>query len=90
MPVWPSAKIRRVDARLSDSRNMVAINSTVGKALKSSARLMNRTVIRIKIEKVIEMPRLRSSNQVGMGSMRIARMATTPSAKAMSPRIKTD
>ena len=69
---------------------MVAISKTVGKELKSSARWMNNTVIKIKIEMVIDMPRVTSSSQVGIGRIKIARIATTPSAKAISPFARTD
>jgi hypothetical protein len=55
VPSWPRARMRRVEARLSASRNMVAISSTVGKAENSSGAWMNRDVIRISTEKVIEM-----------------------------------
>ena len=55
VPSWPCARIRRVEARLSASRSMVAISSTVGKAENSSGVWMNSAVIRISTEKMIEM-----------------------------------
>jgi hypothetical protein len=36
VPSWPRAKISRVEARLSASRSIVAISSTVGNAENSS------------------------------------------------------
>ena len=35
VPVWPSAKIKRVEATFRDKRNMVVINNTMGNMLKS-------------------------------------------------------
>ena len=71
VPSWPRARMRRVEARLSASRNMVAISSTVGKAENSSGAWMNRDVIRISTEKVIEMASAKSSRSDGSGRMRI-------------------
>ena len=65
---------------------MVAINSTVGNAENSSGAWMNKDVIRIKTEKVIEMASAKSSNNAGSGRMSITRMAIMPSASAMSLR----
>jgi hypothetical protein len=39
VPSWPRDRIRRVEARLTASRSMVAMSSTVGKAENSSAGL---------------------------------------------------
>ena len=47
---------------------------------------MNKDVIRIKTEKVIEMASEKSSNNAGNGRMSITRMAIMPSASAMSLR----
>ena len=55
VPSWPCARIRRVEARLSESRSMVAISSTVGKEENSSGVWMNSAVIRISTEMMIEM-----------------------------------
>ena len=55
VPSWPCARMSRVEARLSASRSMVAISSTVGKAENSSGAWMNSDVIRISTENVIEM-----------------------------------
>ena len=41
VPSWPWLRIRRVEARLSASRSIVEISSTVGKAENSSGRSMN-------------------------------------------------
>ena len=63
VPSWPWARMRRVEARLSASRSMVAISSTVGKAENSSGAWMNSDVIRISTENVIEMASEKSSKQ---------------------------
>src|SRR5579883_21578 len=47
---------------------------------------MKRATIRMRTESVIEAARLKSSSQVGIGRMRTTRIATTPSASAISPR----
>ena len=65
---------------------MVAINSTVGKALKSSGRSMNSTTKRISTDKVIDSARQKSSSHAGIGRMSTTRMPRMPSASAMSPR----
>ncbi len=61
VPSWPCDRISRVEARLSDSRSMVEISSTVGNAENSSGAWMNSAVIRIRIDSVIEIARNRSS-----------------------------
>ncbi|MGY4368027.1 hypothetical protein ACVW1A_004092 [Bradyrhizobium sp. LB1.3] len=73
---------------LSDSRNMVEISRTVGKAENSSGVWMNSDVIRIRIESVIEIARNRSSTIAGSGRISTTRMVRTPSASAMSPRLR--
>ena len=90
VPSWPRARMRRVEARLSASRNMVAISSTVGKAENSSGAWMNRDVIRISTEKVIEMASAKSSRSDGSGRMRTTRMAMTPTASPRSLRLSSD
>ena len=55
VPSWPRDRMRRVEARLSASRSMVAISSTVGKAENSSGVWMNSAVIRISTDRMIEM-----------------------------------
>ena len=64
VPSWPWVRIRRVEARLSARRSIVASSRTVGKALKSSGFSMNSAVIRISTEKVIENARQMSSSQL--------------------------
>ena len=76
----------RVEARLSASRSMVAISSTVGNAENSSGAWMNKAVIRIRTEKVIEMASEKSSNIAGSGRMRTTSMAIMPTASPMSLR----
>jgi len=63
----PRARISRVDARLSATRNIVEISSTVGNELNSSGFLMKTDVIKIRIEKVIENDSETSSSQAGRG-----------------------
>ena len=87
VPSWPCARIRRVEARLSDSRSIVEISSTVGKAENSSGAWMNSAVIRISTESVIEIASARSSRIGGSGRIRTTRMVRTPTASAMSPRL---
>ena len=87
VPSWPCARIRRVEARFSASRSMVAISSTVGKAENSSGFWMNSAVIRIRTERVIETARKRSSTSGGSGRISTTRMAMTPMASIRSPRL---
>ena len=86
VPSWPRARIRRVEARLSASRSMVAIKSTVGNAENSSGVWMNSDVIRISTEKVMEMASAKSSSSDGSGRMRMTRIAIMPTASPMSLR----
>ena len=86
VPSWPCVRMRRVVARLSDSRSIVTISRTVGKVLKSSGFWMNSTTIRIRTETVIEKARLTSSSQAGIGRIRTVRMQMRPAASAISPR----
>ena len=86
VPSWPRDRIRRVEARLSDSRSMVAISSTVGKAENSSGVWMNSAVIRISTEKVIEIASAQSSSSGGSGRISTTRMVSTPMASPISPR----
>ena len=74
----------RVEARFSDSLSMVAISSTVGKALNSNGRAMNSDTIRMRTENVIDRARLKSSSQLGIGMIRTIRMAITPKANKTS------
>src|SRR6266851_5405757 len=76
----------RVEARLSARRSIVAISRTVGKVENSSGFWMNSATIRMRMDSVIEIARLKSSSQDGIGRMSTMRMATTPSASAISPR----
>ena len=62
VPSWPCDRISRVEARLSASRSMVAISSTVGNAENSSGVWMNSAVIRISTERMIEIASARSSS----------------------------
>ena len=87
VPSWPCARIRRVEARLSASRSMVAISNTVGKAENSSGVWMNSDVIRISTEKVMEMASAKSSSSDGNGRMSTTRIAIMPTASPMSLRL---
>ena len=73
---------------MSASRNMVAINSTVGKAENSSGVWMNNAVIRMSTEKMIEIASEKSNSSGGSGRISTTRMVSTPTASAMSPRLK--
>jgi hypothetical protein len=88
VPSWPRDRIRRVEARLSASRSIVAISSTVGKAENSSGVWMNSAVMRINTEKMMEIASEKSSSSGGSGRIRTTRMVRTPIASAMSPRLK--
>ena len=88
VPSCPRARMSRVEARLSASRSMVAIRSTVGKAENSSGVWMNSAVIRISTERMIEMASAMSSSIGGSGRIRITRIAITPTASAMSARLR--
>ena len=87
VPSWPCARIRRVEARLSASRSMVEISSTVGNAENSSGVWMNSAVIRISTDRMIEIASARSSRIGGSGRIRTTRIVSTPIASAMSPRL---
>ncbi len=67
---------------------MVAISSTVGKAENSSGVWMNNAVIRISTEKMIEIASAKSSSSGGSGRISTTRMVSTPTASAISPRLK--
>ena len=86
VPSWPWARMSRVEARLSASRSIVAINRTVGKAENSSGAWMNSDVIRISTEKVIEIASEKSSSTGGSGRIRMTRIAIMPTASAISLR----
>ncbi len=77
-----------MEARLSATRNIVEINSTVGNELNSSGFLMKTDVIRIRIEKVIENDNETSSSQAGRGMSNSTRIARMPIASAISPFLK--
>ena len=77
-PSWPCARMMRVEARLSARRSIVAISSTVGKVENSSGFWMNSATIRMRIDSVIEIARLKSSSQGGIG--RMSTMRATGSA----------
>src|SRR5579863_7838386 len=78
--------MRRVEARLSDSRSIVEMSSTVGKDENSSGRWMKSATIKMRTEKVIDSAKLISRSQVGIGSISTTKIATTTSANAISPR----
>ena len=88
VPSWPFDRIRRVDARLSASRETVAMSRIVGNELKSSGLWMNIAVIRTSTEKVIDVANAKSSSQLGIGRMRMTRIRTTPSASPISPCLR--
>ena len=88
VPSWPCERISRVEARLSASRSMVEISSTVGKAENSSGAWMNSAVIRISTERMIEIASARSSSIGGSGRISTTRISITPIARARSPRLR--
>ena len=87
VPSCPCARIRRVDARLSASRSIVAISSTVGNDENSSGAWMNSAVIRISTDRMMEIASAKSSSSGGSGRIRTIRMVKTPIASARSPRL---
>ena len=76
-----------MEARLSASRSMVAIRSTVGNEENSSGVWMNSAVIRTSTETVIDTARNRSSTTGGSGRIRTTRIVSTPVASIRSPRL---
>ena len=70
-----------MEARLSASRSMVAIRSTVGNEENSSGVWMNSAVIRISTDRMIEMASDRSSSSGGSGRISTTRMVSTPIGK---------
>ncbi len=78
--------MRRVEARLSASRNKVEISSTVGKDENSNGSRMKSAVIRISTEVMIEKASSRSSSQAGIGKTRTTMIIITPTPSAISPR----
>ena len=83
-PSWPWPRMRRVEARLRPSLNIVAMSRIVGKAESCSGFSMNSAVIMISTEKVIDSASPKSSIQPGSGTMSIAMIATTPNARPRS------
>ena len=88
VPSWPFDRISRVEARFSDSRSMVEINRMVGNEENSSGAWMNSAVIRIRIDRMIEIASRRSSTIEGSGMISTTRMMRTPKASARSPRFR--
>ena len=86
VPDDPCDRIRRVEAMLRPSLNMVAIRRIAGKAVNSSGLLMNSAVIRISTEKQIDTASATSSSAFGMGRSSMTRSASTPTPMATSPR----
>ena len=85
-PVCPFSRINRVEAMFSPRRKEVATRSTVGKLEKSSGFWMNRAVITIRTEKVIEIDRPVSSIHGGIGTSMNRMMLTMPRANRISER----
>jgi hypothetical protein len=76
----------RIEVMLSASRNRVVTSSTVGKDENSKGFLMNRPVIRIRIDEVIDKDSNMSSTRLGIGMIRMTMMPMTPVAITTSPR----
>ena len=87
VPLCPSVRIRRVDARLRARRNNVAISNTTGNELNSRARLMNTTVIKISTDSTSDIDNEISSSHDGSGMIKTTRISTIPNAKPRSPRL---
>ena len=66
---------------LRESRSIVTISRMVGNELKCRGFSTNNTVIRIMTDRVMEMPRKKSSRKVGRGRIKTTRMAIMPIAK---------
>ncbi len=88
VPSCPFDRISRVEARLSDSRSMVEISRMVGNEENSSGAWMNSAVIRIRIDRMIEIASRRSSTIEGSGMISTTRMMRMPNASARSPRFR--
>jgi len=54
--------------------------------LNSNGRFINKTVIIIKTENAIEIPKDKSKSHVGIGRIKTAKIAIIPKARAMSVR----
>lgn len=87
VPSWPWARIRRVEARFSASRNIVTISSTVGKAENSSGSSMKSAVISTSTDTMIDSASIRSSRIAGIGKTSTTRMPMTPMARNRSGRL---
>ena len=81
-------RMRRVEARFRASRNRVATRSRVGKTVNSSGLSMNRPVIMMMTEMMIETASSRSSRKAGSGKMSTVRMPITAVAKNRSVRFR--
>jgi hypothetical protein len=90
VPVWPSDRIRRVEATLSASRSIVASSRMVGKLVSSNGLAMKITVSRITTEKVIEIASDMSRSQVGNGISSTAMIATMPSGSHISELVSAE
>ncbi len=82
----PCDRMRRVEARFSASRSIVAMSSTVGKDENSSGLWMNSAVMRIMTEEMIDTASIRSRMSAGSGKIRMIRMPMTPAAIHRSGR----
>ena len=85
-PSCPRVRMRRVVLRFIASRIMVVMRRTVGNELKSSGLAINRTVIRMTTEKVMEIASPKSTNNGGIGTTNTVKMTIKPSASQISPR----
>ena len=84
VPVWPSDRISRVDATLSESRSIVTTRSSVGKLLKSTGRGTHSATIRMSAESESDTASPTSSRIGGSGTNSTASTIATPMAKATS------
>jgi hypothetical protein len=82
VPVWPSPMMSLVEETLSDSRRIRLAKSTVGKAEKSSGRLMKWVMVKIRIAIENDPASPRSSTQAGIGSTIITMIAISAMARS--------
>ena len=86
-PIYPFARIKRVDARLSDRRYIVVISKTSGKALNSVGFSIKMAIIKTMQDIVIEKASRTSNNHDGSGIIKITNIKMIAKAKKMSPRL---
>jgi hypothetical protein len=84
VPEFPSDKITRVVAILSDSLVIVAINKMVGNEEKSNGFWIHKATIKINTENAMENARPKSIRNAGIGKNKMESIMTMPRAKPIS------